>query len=136
MVRQIVEYLLGPLGVQVLQFYISNSLVINCILFLYGMVLLLAYANYRRIKNTAISTVQERLAGKKQSNSQTLETKTATSPEFTWQEIIDKASFFPLIAHGKSIIPRLTRPSNMEILSSASELVSKVLDDWQITQQG
>lgn len=51
MLKILVSYALGPLGLKVLYFYLENSAIINSIVFAYGLFLVLAHYNFSKILN-------------------------------------------------------------------------------------
>ena len=58
MLKRIVTYFLGPWGMNVLRFYIANSVWINAVIVLYMLILTMAYVNYRGIKMQIMDRLQ------------------------------------------------------------------------------
>jgi hypothetical protein len=115
MIRRLVEFFLGPLGMQALAFYNEHSLAINGGVVLYGAVLTLAHLNLRRIEAAAIRTLRTDTSGP----------EAAHPAEIPWEETIAQASFFPWVAHGTSLIPRRTRADTLRRLCPEGELLKK-----------
>lgn len=141
MIRRLVEYFLGPLGMQVLTFYVEHSLAVNSVVVLYGLVLTLAHLNLRRIEAAAVralraETENQRGAGPKPSGRR----GTASGPRdsegghparadgaaIPWEAVIAQASFFPLVARGTSLVPRRTRAAALEVLCPTVDLLKKL----------
>jgi hypothetical protein len=99
MVRQLVNWLLGPWGRDVLAVYVANSVWINGAVVLYAIVLTAANLNMRRIERAARADPRE--AGSTESDSA------------YWEEIIARASFFPLVAGSRSLVPHRTNVRNL-----------------------
>lgn len=54
MLKILVSYALGPLGLKVLYFYLENSAIINSIIFAYGLFLLMAHYNFTKILSNLV----------------------------------------------------------------------------------
>jgi len=130
-IRRLVEYMLGPLGMQVLAFYTEHSLIINGVVVLYGLVLTLAHINLRRIEAAAMRALQAdagaksdgpkpRASGKPRANAGT------GQGVVPWEAVIAQASFFPLVARGTGLVPHRARPEALEALCPGSELLKKI----------
>jgi len=132
MIRRMVEYMLGPLGMQVLAFYTEHSLIINGVVVLYGLVLTLAHLNLRRIEAAALQALQTE-AGGKSSGGPEVHASGKRRPNagmgpavVPWEAVIAQASFFPLVAHGTSLVPRRARPDALEALCPSPRLHKKL----------
>lgn len=99
MVRQLVNWLLGPWGRDILAVYVANSAWINGVVVLYAVLLTAANLNMRRIERAA--RADPRAIGSTESD------------RAYWEEIIARASFFPLVAGSRSLIPRRTNVRNI-----------------------
>lgn len=121
MIRALVQYMLGPLGRQALQFYIDHSLWINGLVVAYGALLAVAHLNLRRLEARAVEALlSQPSAGKPVHDA-------ATAP-VSWEEIIASASFFPFVAGKTGLIPRRCRPDVLDRLIPFSRL-EKLLED-------
>ena len=135
MIRRMVEYMLGPLGMQVLAFYSEHSLIINGAAVLYGLVLTLAHLNLRRIEAAAMRALQAEAAGNpdgglKPPPSAKPRAKGMTSQgAVPWEAVIAQASFFPLVARGTALVPHRARPEALEALCPGPELLKKLAQD-------
>jgi hypothetical protein len=99
MVRQLVNWILGPWGRDILAFYVAHSAWINGVVVLYGVVLMVANLNLRRIERAA--KADPRASG------------SGGSDEAYWEDTISRVSFFPLVAGSRSLIPRRTNIRNI-----------------------
>jgi hypothetical protein len=115
-----VLYLLGPLGREVLDFYIANSAVINGLVVIYALVLLLARRNLARIEARAATELATQLPAGGAAG------LTTFPPGFSWPVIIRQSSFFPFIAGPNHWIPRLCRPGEVESISPLSRLLERI----------
>jgi len=120
MVRSLVNWLLGPWGRDVLAFYVAHSLWINGAIVLYGVVLTAAHLNLRRIER-AVQARQNADGA-------------APSVDAFWIEIIDQASFFPLVAGPRSLTPRRTTVRNLRLLVRPTALASPASADRSETK--
>jgi hypothetical protein len=121
MIRRMVEFFLGPLGMQVLAFYVEHSLIINSAVVLYGLVLTLAHLNLRRIESAALRLLQAEAAGRTDQDP-----PLAPGGGLAWEKVIAQASFFPLVARGTSLLPRRTHPAALRALCPASDLAARL----------
>jgi hypothetical protein len=120
MIRRMVLYLLGPLGREVLDFYIAHSVVINGLVVIYALILLLARRNLARIEARAAAELAARLpAGGAAA-------MTSFPSDFSWPAIIRQSSFFPFVAGPNHWIPRLSRPGEVESISPLSRLLERI----------
>lgn len=132
MIRRLVEYMLGPLGMQVLAFYTEHSLIINGVVVLYGAVLTLAHLNLRRIEAAALQVLQAEAGGKSSGGpelhaSGKLPANAGTGRGVVpWEAVIAQASFFPLVARGTGLVPHRARPEALEALCPGSELLKQL----------
>jgi hypothetical protein len=117
MLRAMVAYLLGPLGRQVLAWYVANSAWVNTIVVLYGVLLVVAQRNLHRIEQRALQTVQAGLKG------------TAKDAQhvagFSWQDIIEQSSFFPFVARGNSLLIHRSKSETLEKLMPLAGLLER-----------
>lgn len=120
MIRRMVLYLLGPLGREVLDFYIANSAVINGIVVIYALVLLLARRNMGLIEARAAAELSARAPGGSAAG------LTSFPAGFSWPDIIRQSSFFPFVAGPNHWIPRLCRPGEIEGISPLSRLLERI----------
>jgi hypothetical protein len=115
-----VLYLLGPLGREVLDFYIAHSAVINGLVVIYALILLLARRNLARIEARAAAELAARLPSGGATG------LTSFPPDFSWPVIIRQSSFFPFIAGPNHWIPRLCRPGVIETISPLPRLLERI----------
>jgi hypothetical protein len=120
MVRQMILQLLGPLGRQVLAFYIAHSAVINGLVVIYALILLLARRNLLRIEASALEDLRARVP---------LDGVARLSDfpaGFSWPDIIRKSSFFPFVAGPTHWFPRLSRPADLQRISPLPRLLERI----------
>jgi hypothetical protein len=112
--------LLGPLGREVLDFYIAHSAVINGLVVIYALVLLLARRNLARIEARAAAELTALLPAGGAGG------MTSLPPDFSWPVIIRQSSFFPFVAGPNHWIPRLSRPGEIATISPLSRLLERI----------
>ena len=59
MLKILVSYALGPWGLKILYFYLANAAIINTIVFIYGVVLVTAHLNYKKISDQVFDQILE-----------------------------------------------------------------------------
>ena len=104
MLKKIVAYFLGPLGMKVLEFYIDHSGVINSIFLIYALLLLISYLNYNRIINDITQIIKKELEGNPKRKKFIV----------SWEKTISKVAFFPFIANQRSFFPKRCAYRNIE----------------------
>jgi len=103
MLKVMVSLILGSWGLKILDFYIQHSAIINSVIFIYGIFLVAAHLNYKRITSKWIEKAKKDGAvGKK------------TAYKIDWKKEIDENSRFPFIAGNVSLIPRKTNMENLD----------------------
>ncbi len=94
MLKILISYFLGPFGMRVEEWYIANSLYVNSLIVLYGLLLVVSNLNYKKILDNALSLMNE--GGKKYSKKE------------LWTKAVQEGSFFPLISGNLHLYPRKT----------------------------
>jgi len=94
MLKILISYFLGPFGMRVEEWYIANSLYVNSLIVLYGLLLVVSNLNYKKILDSALSLMNE--GGKKYSEKD------------LWIKSIQAGSFFPLISGNLHLYPKKT----------------------------
>jgi len=98
MLKILVSYALGPWGLKVLYFYLANAAIINSIVFLYGVFLVTAHLNYKKISDqifVQISETSEKSSKKK-------------SMDIDFKKAIEEKKMFPFVAGQISLFPKKT----------------------------
>lgn len=120
MLKILISYMLGPLGMQVQEWYIQHSLLINSVVVVYGMLLVISHLNYKRILDQALAQIA--LAKNK---------KFDLNDSHLWVNSIQEGSFFPLISGNLSLIPKKTDVAAMLVLSGRDKRWKQVIADLQ-----
>ena len=124
MLKVLVSLVLGPWGLKVLDFYIRNSAIINSIVFLYGVILVSAHVNYKKIVGDWLTLIEENK--KKKSRKKTY--------HIDWEKEISKHSSFPLITGNTSLIPKKTSPENLLFYLAKDRKWKKAVDGLKINE--
>lgn len=122
MITRMVLSLLGPLGRDVLEFYIAHSAVINGIVVIYALVLLLARRNLQRIQARAVEELRRHLPLGQAAD------LAALPAGFSWDDMIRQSSFFPFVAGPNHWIPRLSRAGEIGRMSPLSKLLERLTE--------
>jgi len=121
MITQIINYLLGPLGREMLAFYKANSAIINSLIVLYGLILVLGNTNFSRIKKQALKELQE-------FSKQDIK-------KIKWSDLTVSRGGLRIIASPKSWIPRVANANNLEKLLPIKTLITEFLSYKKTNQQ-
>ena len=96
MLKILVSFMLGPWGLKILYFYLENAAIINTIVFIYGVFLVTAHLNYRKISDhifDQISAVDRKKFRKK-------------TIDINIPKAIEEKMMFPFVAGQISFFPR------------------------------
>ena len=100
MLKILVSYALGPWGLKILYFYLANAAIINSFVFIYGVFLVTAHLNYKKISDLVfdqISSTTENSSKKK-------------AIEIDIKKAIEERKMFPFVAGQVSLFPKKTSP--------------------------
>jgi hypothetical protein len=98
MLKILVSFALGPWGLKVLYFYLDHDAIINSIVFIYGVFLVTAHFNYKKISEQIFSQIPV-LSGNK---------KMKKPVEINIPKAIDEKKMFPFVAGKISLFPKKT----------------------------
>ena len=100
MLKILVSYALGPWGLKILYFYLANAAIINSFVFIYGVFLVTAHLNYKKISDHVFDQISE--ATEKSSKKKTI--------EIDIKKAIEEKRMFPFVAGQISLFPKKTTP--------------------------
>lgn len=98
MLKILVSFALGPMWLKVLFFYLEHDAIINSILFIYGVFLVVAHLNYKKISDQVFNQIAAN--GEKTSKKKVIEVNIPMA--------IKEKKMFPFVAGQISIIPKKT----------------------------
>jgi len=98
MLKILVSFALGPMWLKVLYFYLDHDAIINSILFIYGVFLVVAHLNYKKISDQVFNQIAAN--GEKTSKKKVIEINIPMA--------IKEKKMFPFVAGQISIIPKKT----------------------------
>jgi len=119
MLKILVSYALGPWGLKILYFYLANAAIINSFVFIYGVFLVTAHLNYKKISDYLFDQISKtiELSSKKK------------AIEIDIKKAIKERKMFPFVAGQISLFPKKTTPeavkNYMEKEKRWKELVGK-----------
>ena len=106
MLKILVSFFLGPIGLKMLQFYLEHDAVINSAICLYGIFLIASHFNYKRMMAPILESVKDDGDGKARKKKLL----------FSWEDL-QQSSFFPFIAGPLNLIPaRISQESFLKIM--------------------
>jgi len=100
MLKILVSYALGPWGLKILYFYLANAAIINTFVFLYGVFLVIAHLNYKKISDQVFSQISE--INEKFSKKKVI--------QLNIKKAIEEKKLFPFVAGQISLFPMKTTP--------------------------
>ncbi len=98
MLKILVSYALGPWGLKILYFYLANAAIINTFVFIYGIFLVTAHLNYKKISDQVFDQISE--ATEKSSKKKAV--------ELDIKKAIEEKKIFPFVAGQISLFPKKT----------------------------
>ncbi len=98
MLKILVSFMLGPWGLKILYFYLENAAIINTIVFIYGVFLVTAHLNYKKISDHIFDQIPA--DGGKTSKKKTI--------DINISKAIEEKKMFPFVAGQISLFPRKT----------------------------
>jgi len=122
MVRGLIEGLLGDFGTSILNFYEANSLWINGIILLYGIVIVLSWSNYKSIRRSLVFSTVEQLRQKSEAELREAPARLLGSVVIPWDETM-KRTWFPLVADQTAFLPRRLNLERLQKILSPEDLV-------------
>lgn len=125
-IRELIERVLGPWGVEALRFYDSYSLPINLVVLLYGFVLVFSWRNLDGIRSYLVDDMARQMR-------QRLGSSKKTDPDFVlenvtipWESALEQ-SRFPLVAQRWALLPRKRSLQSVRQLLTPEDLARDVL---------
>lgn len=98
MLKILVSFMLGPWGLKILYFYLANSAIINSFVFIYGVFLVTAHLNYKKISDYVFNQISDF----------TEKTSKKKAIEINILKAIEEKKMFPFVAGQISLFPRKT----------------------------
>ncbi|GAB4471327.1 MAG: hypothetical protein Kow00124_08240 [Anaerolineae bacterium] len=127
MVRAIIESFLGPYGVRVLEFYETNSLIINSVVVLYGLIMVLAWTNLVNIRKRLVAAILEQIERSDTEIAEDSKVKRLLKAvSIPWEEAVAQARY-PLIARQMALLPQRKTVERVRELISEEDLAKEVL---------
>ncbi len=127
MIKALLESFLGPTFTAVLHFYTANSLVINSVVVLYGVVMMLSWSNLVRIRRRLASEIASRmlaLPGFRETPSMKQALQQVNIP---WELVVNGTNF-PLVARQTALRPHRCTVAVVQSLLSEEDLARDTLE--------
>lgn len=126
MVRGFVEGVLGPLGTQVLDFYIENSLLINTVVLAYGLIMLMSWTTTLNIRKRLLYAMLVQMTQRDDIRPDAKVKRILKEIQIPWEEAIGQ-SRFPLVAHRTGLRPYQKSLQNVQRIITPEELAKDAL---------
>ena len=130
MIRAFIESMLGTWGVRVLNFYEANSLYINSVVVIYGMVIVLSWTNLVSIRKVLVYEMVMQMKEHPKINRKSKTKQVLQEINIPWEETISKVRF-PLVARQASLWPKRLNLENVQSLLTPEELAEQALKAMQ-----
>ncbi len=130
MVRVFIESMLGTWGVRVLNFYETNSLYINSVVVIYGMVIVLSWSNLVSIRKTLVYEMVMQMKEHSKINRKSKVKQVLQEISIPWEPTIAKVRF-PFVARQASLWPKRLNLENVRSLLPDEELAEQALKAMQ-----
>lgn len=126
MVRAIIESFMGPTFVRVLQFYEANSLIINSVVLLYGVVIFLSWASLLNIRKRLIAAMVHDMQQRPDIHPQTKTKRVLREIEIPWEAVVSQMKY-PFVARQAALWPRRRTVEAVQELLPAEDLAAAAL---------
>ena len=127
MVRAIIESYMGPLFVQVSRFYEANSLLINSVVVLYGLVIVLSWASLYNIKRRLVSVMVHQMLARPDITPQTKVKRVLKEVDIPWAAVVEQMRF-PFVAQQAALLPQRKSVEAVKAHLTPEELAKEALD--------
>jgi len=98
MLKILVSYALGPWGLKILYYYLANAAIINTFVFIYGVFLVTAHLNYKKISDLVFDQISD--ATEKSSKKKAI--------DIDLKKAIEEKRMFPFVADQISLFTKKT----------------------------
>jgi len=122
MLKILVSYALGPFGLKILYFYLANAAIINSFVFIYGVFLVTAHLNYKKISDPVFDQILE--ATEKSSKKKTL--------EIDIKKAVEERKMFPFVAGQISLFPKKTTSEAVKIFMGKEKRWKELVGDRKV----
>jgi hypothetical protein len=123
----IIQGFIGKWGMNIVDFYLKNSLWINGPLLLYALVISIAWKNYQTVKTYLVGSITRQLESNVKSWSKTEITKNMKLVQIPW-ESTPKQIRIPLLAKSGSLKPIIASKEEIEKLFPLDVLINLIRD--------
>lgn len=126
MVRAFIESMLGTYGVRVLNFYETNSLYINSVVVIYGMVIVLSWTNLVNIRKALVYEMVMQMKEHPKINRKSKIKQVLQEISIPWETTLAKVRF-PFVARQASLWPKRLNLENVQSLLPVEELAEQAI---------
>jgi len=127
MVRAIIESFMGPTFVRVMRFYEANSLIINSVVLLYGLVIFLSWASLVNIRKRLIAAMVHQMQQHPDFHPKTKAKRVLREIEIPWEAVVGQMKY-PFVAQQAALWPRRRTVEAVKELLPAEDLAAAALD--------
>lgn len=127
MIYAIIESYLGPIGRAMLHFYQTNSLAINSVVVLYGLLIVLSWTNLVSIRKRLIGSIVAQMVQSGTLHSRSKVKCVLSEVDIPWQAAIDDVRF-PFVARQTAFWPKRKTVEAVQELLPAEDLAQQALE--------
>jgi len=114
--------MLGPWGLKILFFYLEHDAIINSIVFIYGIFVVIAHMNYRKICEQIFIQIGER--NEKKSSKKKIEVNI--------DRAIEEKKMFPFVVGPFSLLPRKTSSEAVKKFIVKEKIWKDIVGDKEV----
>jgi hypothetical protein len=127
MVRALIEMALGPLGIQVLDFYLSHSLIPNSVVLAYGIFIFASWRNLAGIRMRLVSSMIGQLRAAGHLDADMKPSRVLDRTTIPWEQAIEHLRF-PWVARQMGLWPKRATLHNVQSLLDQEVLAADVIE--------
>lgn len=128
MVRALVDMALGPLGIKVLEFYTAHSLIINTVVFAYGLVVFASWRNLVGIRKQLVGSMIGQLKASGRTEDSLKVSHVLTRTTIPWQQAMTGVRF-PWVARQMELWPKRATLDNVQDMLARDVLAADVIEE-------
>lgn len=127
MIYAMIETYLGPIGRGALNFYVDNSLAINSLVVLYGLLIVFSWTNLVSIRKRLVGSIAAQIVKNPALHTGSKVKRILSEVDIPWQAAIDDVRF-PLVARQAAFWPHRKSVEAVQALLPAEDLVKQALE--------
>jgi hypothetical protein len=126
MIRAIIESMMGQWGRSLMYFYDEYSLWINLVVVLYGIWVVMSWANLKKIRKFILVAIAAQLRNRHENSTGPLSKKELASLVIPWESSMQQARF-PFIARQSAFLPRRLSMEQVKEMLPVDDMAAEAL---------